>query len=576
MIELFGFEFRRKEEIEPPSFAGRTWDDGASQVSAINGALGGSYGLVLDVDGSIRTEGELISRYRQMAEQAEVDKAIDEIICEMVAGDFTVKIVLEDLKQSPQVLKAITDCFSEVTELLNFRLYGYDIVRRWYIDGRCYFHVIIDKAHPEAGIQELRYIDPRKIRKVREIIKKQVRGGTVNAGDAVVSQTKNEYFVYSDRGFFQNRIMAGGVPTGGPSDQTTGLRIAKDSIIHTTSGLIDSQGTRVLSYLHKAIKPLHQLRALEDAALIYRLVRSPERRIWYIDIGNLPKLKAEQYVQDIMAKHKTKIQYDATTGEVRNERKFWTMLEDYWLPVRDGRGTKVDVLPPGAAFNQIDDILFFQRRLYESLHVPMSRLDPENHYTEDVATGITRDEIKFGKFIERMRTRFSLLFVKCLEKQVVLKQIMTIEDFEKVAPYLRFDFVKDNYFMEQKEAMIMNGRTQLAMGLAPFVGRYYSNEWIRSQILKQTPEEQEEEDEKIQEEAMNPQFQTPLGMDPNAQQEQGEDPAVVADQEAIEAPPNQAKPEPNGNGKTNGEDKKPAKKKSPDFKSVAQLLAKGT
>lgn len=575
MISLFGWEFVRKEDKipEPASFSPRDHDDGAAVIAAT-----GVFGTFVDLDGTVRSESELVTRYRSMAEQGEIDAAIDEIVGEMIAGEYVVKVITDDVKQSTQVKAAIDECFEEIIEMLDFRHHGYDIAKRWYVDGRLYFHIIIDDAKTKDGIQEIRYIDPRKIRKVREVIKKQVRGSTAAVADAVLTQTKNEYFLYSDKGFYAgNRQMQMGGPT---STGTTGIKIAKDTVVHVTSGLTDAIGTLVLSYLHKAIKPFNQLRALEDAAIIYRLSRASERRIWYVDVGNLPKMKAEQYVKDLMTKQKNKLNYDATTGEITNDRKFITMLEDFWLPQRDGKGTKVDVLPPGTSFNQIDDILFFQKKLYMHLHVPIGRLDPEQMYNADVATGITRDEVKFGKFIDRMRTRFSQLFVKLLEKQLVLRQIMTIEDFQKVGPYLKFDFVKDNYFMEAKEQQILMMRSQLATMFMPFIGRYYSNDWMRRNLLKQSDEEIKEEDELIAEELMNPQFQQPM---PGEEQEQDDpsNPAVIADQGAVQAPPNMVPPK-NGQGGPEGQAKKDKKtdkksnKQGVKFKNVASILAKGT
>jgi len=588
LIELFGWLFKRKEDKpEPPSFAPREVDDGATIVSA-----GGVFGTFIDLDGTVRSEAEVVTRYRDMAQQPEIDNAVDEICNEMIASNFPVKIILDDLKQNDTVKTAIEEAFDDVIELLDFRHHGYDIIKRWYIDGRLYIHTIIDEQKPDEGIQELRMIDPRKIRKIREVIKRQVRGAQVGGADAVLTQTKNEYFMYSDKGFNLSGKM-----TGAMSGPSTGIKIAKDAIVHVTSGLTDTMGTLVLSYLHKAIKPLNQLRTLEDAAIIYRLSRSPERRIWYIDVGNLPKLKAEQYVKDIMTKHKNKLNYDAVTGEIQNDRKFITMLEDYWLPQRDGKGTKVDVLPPGAAFNQLDDILFFQKRLYNSLHVPINRLDPDNIYSDSVATQITRDEVKFGKFIDRMRVRFAQLFTKVLEKQLVLKQVMSIEDFEKVSRFLKYDFVKDNYFLEGKEQQIMMSRIEIAMQIMPFIGRYYSNTWMRKNVLRQNDEEIKEMDMEILEEQDNPQYAQPMGGD---QQDDPNNPAVVADDGSFGNPMMQQQPPGGGGGgKPNGGSKPvpaPKKKtKQPDasqnkkqpapvsktspkgnFKSVAKILSKGT
>jgi hypothetical protein len=443
--------------------------------------------------------------------------AVDEIVNEMICLEENkpVRIILDDLEQPDNVKKAIEQGFQETLQLLNFKNSAYDIMRRWYIDGRLYFHAIIDENKTADGIKELRYIDPRKIRKVREIERKKVKGGSpgvdsVITGDATLQITKNEYYIYSEKGF-----SIGNRQNQGPA--TTGLRIAKDAIVQSTSGLTDSTGSMVLGFLHKAIKPLNQLRTLEDASVIYRLARAPERRVWYIDVGNLPKMKAEQYVRDIMVKHKNKLVYDANSGEIRDDRKFMTMLEDYWLPRRDGKGTEVDTLPPGTSFDQISDILYFQKKFYNSLNVPVNRLSPDDKFSNDIiATGITREEIKFGKFIARMRNRFSLLFTKVLEKQLVLKHIMTIEDFQRISKFFRYDYAKDSYFVELKDAQILNGRVELAHAMIDLVGRYYSNTWLRKNVLKQTDEDIEENDDQIAEESMNPQYNMAGEMGPSA------------------------------------------------------------
>lgn len=507
MIELFGYQFQRKEsEIEKPSFAPAQHDDGAITV-----APSGAFGTYIDLDGTVRTEAELITRYRDMTLQPECDAAIDEIVNESISiqDDDPVKLVLDDLEQPAQVKKIIEETFKEVLQLIDFNQSAYDIYRRWYIDGRLYFHAIIDEKNPSAGMQEVRYIDPRKIRKVREVIKKKVRGGeNAVAGDAVITQVKNEYYIYTDRGFnVGNKIT-------GPS--TSGLKISKDAIVYVTSGITDSAGSMVLSYMHKAIKPLNQLRVLEDASIIYRLSRAPERRVWQIEVGGLPKMKAEQYVRDVMTKHKNRLIYDSSTGEVKDDRKFQTMLEDFWLPMREGKGNQVTTLPPGTNFNQLDDILFFQKKLYRSLNVPISRLDPDNAYNVGVATEITRDELKFAKFINRLQTRFSILFTRLLEKQLVLKGIMSIEDFQRISKFFRYEFTQDSYTEELKEQQILTSRMQLVMSIMPLVGRYYSNMWVRKKLLRQDDDDIEKMDMEIAQETMDPQYNAMGEMGPGA------------------------------------------------------------
>jgi len=513
MAELFGWEFKRKKEIEPlASFAPKEQEDGAVIVAA-----GGSFGTYVDLDGTVRTEAELVTKYREMALQPECDAAVDEIINEIMSIDETkiVSIILDDIELSEKVKKAIREEFDNCLNILNFNRQAYEIVRRWYIDGRLYYHILVDEADPKAGIKEVRYIDPRKIRKVREIAKKRVKGGEM--AEAVIQRTQNEYFIFNDKGFnYGNKAV-------GPS--TTGLRIAKDSILHITSGLTDTQGTMVLSYLHKAIKALNQLRTLEDALVIYRLARAPERRIWYIDVGNLPKMKAEQYVRDIMVKHKNRLIYDAATGEIRDDRKFMTMLEDYWLPRREGgRGTEVTTLAGGQTLGQMDDVLYFQKKFLQTLNVPVNRLNSDALFSLGRATEVTRDELKFARFISRLRGRFSAIFIKMLEKQLVLKQIMTIEDFALIQQKIRFDFAKDNYFTELKDAEILDNRISLARNFQDMTGKYYSNEWVRKNVLKQSDDEIEDMDKEIAEEKDNPQYMDPMMqqgmMDPSGDMQQ--------------------------------------------------------
>lgn len=501
-MKLFGFEFKRDLPVEvAPSFAPKEADDGALIVAA-----GGAYGTYIDLDGTVRTEAELVTKYREMSLQPEIDTAVDEIVNESIAIDEEdiVNINLDSVNVPDRVKKAIRDEFTNVLKILNFNKQAYEIYRRWYIDGRLYYHAIISKDAPQEGIRELRYVDPRKIRKVREIGKKRAPGGA-DGSEAVVPKIQNEYYVYNDKGFnYGNKVV-------GPT--TAGMKIAKDSIVHVTSGLTDTQGTMVLSYLHKAIKPLNQLRTLEDALIIYRLARAPERRIWYIDVGNLPKMKAEQYVRDIMIKHKNRLIYDASTGEVRDDRKFMTMLEDYWLPRREGgRGTEVTTLPGGQTLGEMDDVLYFQKRLYQTLNVPVNRLNSDALFSIGRATEVTRDELKFYKFIVRLRGRFSALFNQVLEKQLVLKGVMSIEEWYQIANDIKYDFARDNYFTELKDAEIMQNRANLMMTMEQggLIGKYYSHEWARRQILRQSDDDIEEQDEQIQAEENDPRWNPPM------------------------------------------------------------------
>ena len=486
MAELFGWEFKRKAQEDPVvSFAPKETDDGALVIAA-----GGSFGTYVDLDGTVRTEAELVTKYREMALQPECDAAVDEIVNETMAIDEKdiVKIDLDQLEIPTNIKKVIYEEFKNILNILDFNRHAYEIYRRWYIDGRLYYHVIIDDKDPKAGIKEVRYIDPRKIRKVREIAKKRTRGG--ESGEAVIQKVQNEYYIFNDKGFnYGNKIV-------GPT--TTGLRIAKDAIVNITSGLTDTNGTMVLSYLHKAIKALNQLRTLEDALVIYRLARAPERRIWYIDTGNLPKMKAEQYVRDIMVKHKNRLIYDAETGNVRDDRKFMTMLEDYWIPRRDGgKGTEVTTLPGGQTLGQMDDVLYFQKKFYGTLNVPINRLNSDALFSLGRATEVTRDELKFARFIARLRAKFAILFTKMLERQLVLKGVMTIEDFNNIAADFKYNFSKDNYFTELKDGEILDNRINLARNMQDMVGKYYSQEWLRKNILQQTDDDFEDQDDKI-------------------------------------------------------------------------------
>lgn len=492
-MELFGFELKKKQP-EPVSFVAKQNDDGAVLV-----AEGGIYGTYVDLDGSIRTEAELVSKYREMAQHPEVDTAIDDIVNEVITQEpetKPVELILDDLEQPERIKKLLISEFDEVLKLLEFNQLSYDVFRRWYVDGRLYYHAIIDEKDPKKGIVELRYIDPRKIRKIREVKKKKV------ASNVPITQTGTEYYVYNDKGFAK---------TSGtsalPANSVGGIKIAKDSIVHCTSGLTSMNGDLVQSYLHKAIKPLNQLRSMEDSLVIYRISRAPERRIFYIDVGNLPKMKAEQYLRDMMTKFKNRLVYDAATGEVRDDRKFMTMLEDFWLPRREGgKGTEITTLPGGQNLGQMDDVIYFQRRLYKSLNVPITRLDPEVQFNLGRATEITRDEVKFAKFISRLRNKFSTLFLKILERNLILKGIITPEDWEEFKEVIRFKFAQDNYYAELKETEILRDRIAMLRDIDDYAGKYYSHEWIRRKVLRQSDEEIEEIDDQIADEKDNPQY----------------------------------------------------------------------
>ena len=523
-VNLFGFEIKRKEEAPLESFAPRVNDDGAVVVAA-----GGAYGTYIDLDGTARTESELVSKYREIALEADIERAVDDIVNEMIdtEADTVVDINTDKLEYSDSVKQKIRDEFETVLELLNFNNEAYDIVKRWYVDGRMYFHVIIDDANPRLGIQELRYIDPRKIRKVREVRKKP-------KGNVTVVAKQNEYFVYNERNF----LPAGG-NAGLPMDAgaTQGIKIASDSVVHVTSGLMDKNNSFVYSYLQKAIRPLNQLRTLEDATVIYRISRAPERRIFYIDVGNLPKIKAEQYLREMMVKHKNRLVYDATTGEVRDDRKYMTMLEDYWLPRREGnRGTEITTLPAGQNLGELSDVEYFQKKLFQSLNVPISRLQgSEAGFNLGRAAEITRDEVKFTKFAGRLRKRFSQLFSKVLEKQLILKGIVSEQDWPEISNAINYDFSIDNHFEEFKQAEVLQNRLQNLNNVLPYIGRFYSDLWVRKNVLMQTEDEIQQMMEEIAEEQSQP---TPEGEEDQQQPDQDQGQSNNTPQQPLNIVPN--------------------------------------
>jgi len=488
-LNLFGFTISRQkaeeESLVQQSFAPPSSDDGALTITSA-----AYYGTYVDLDGTAKNEVELISRYREMAMQPEIESAIDDIINEAIVQDDdgkNVKLIMDDLKQPDKIKKAIADEFQTVLRVLNYNNMAADIFRRYYIDGRLFYHIIIDRENPTAGIKELRYIDPRKIRKVRELRKKKDERTGVE-----IMAVINEYYIYNDK------AITGTQSNYGP----VGTRITKDSIININSGLMDSRRAVVLSYLHKAIKPLNQLRMIEDATVIYRISRAPERRIFYIDVGNLPKLKAEQYLRDIMIKYKNKLVYDANTGEVRDDRKFLSMMEDFWLPRREGgKGTEITTLPGGQNLGELEDVKYFEKKLYKSLNVPISRLESSSGFTIGRSSEITRDELKFAKFIDRLRNKFAELFDQALRIQCVLKGICTDAEFIEFKEHMYYDFIKDNNFAELKEAELMANRLSLLQQVDPYTGTYYSMNWIRRNVLRMDDDEiklidQEIDDEK--------------------------------------------------------------------------------
>jgi len=493
-IKLFGFtlgskDVVQKEKPEQASFAlpSATVDDGAVTVTQ-----NAYYGTYVDLEGSVRNEIELITRYREMSNHPECQMAIDEIVNEAITHDEqgrVVEIVLDNLKQPETIKKKIVEEFNTVLKMLNFSNLADDLFKRWYIDGRMFYHIVVNDKNPKEGIQELRYIDPRKIRKVREIKKdRDPKTG------AMIVVSVAEYYVYNDRGTTTQTFT---------SNVGQGIRIAPDAIINVNSGLMDAKNTFVISYLHKAIKPLNQLRMIEDAIVIYRISRAPERRIFYIDVGNLPRGKAEQYLRDIMIKYRNKLVYDANTGEIRDERKHMSMLEDFWLPRREGgKGTEITTLPAGQNLGELEDVKYFQKKLLQSLNVPYSRLEAQEGGLAGLGRSqeVTRDELKFAKFVVRLRNKFSQVFDEAMKIQLVLKGICTREEWDSFKEDIYYDFRKDNNFTELREAELLQNRLQMVQLVDPFVGRYFSNHYVQNKILMMTDEEIEAMQKQIQEE----------------------------------------------------------------------------
>ena len=508
-IQLFGFEITRRktkdEEERQQTFAIPQNDDGAVTVQS-----GSYYGTYVDLDGTVRNEIELITRYREMSIQPELETAIDEIVNEAIVQDESgnsVEINTDELKQPDSIKKKIKEEFEYILRTLDFGNMGHEIFRRWYIDGRLFYHIVIDNEAPIQGIKEVRYIDPRRIRKIREVKKKK----DSKTGMETVAQV-NEYYLYNERGVVG-------------SHSNLGAKIAKDAVVNCNSGIMDAKRAMVLSYLHKAIKPLNQLRMVEDAIVIYRLSRAPERRIFYIDVGNMPTIKAEQYLRDTMVKYRNKLVYDASTGEVKDDRKHLSMLEDFWLPRREGgRGTEISTLPGGQNLGELEDVKYFERKLYKALGVPLSRLEPQQGFSLGRSTEITRDELKFNKFIERLRAKFSTLFDDLLRVQLVLKRVCTEEEWKEFKEYIWYDFLKDNNFTELKDAELLQNRLANLQVVDAYVGRYYSMNWIKKNVLMLSDDEIEEMQKEMDEEQdALAQQQEAMGADQQGQMQPGMD-----------------------------------------------------
>ncbi|CAB4125369.1 portal vertex protein [uncultured Caudovirales phage] len=480
-MNFFGIEIKKKQgkqekaqSVVPPAA-----DDGSTVLSSIN--AGAYYGMVLDVEGIIKNENDLIRRYREIAGYADCDSAVEDIVNEALIADDDkqpVEIVLDDLKVSEAIKTKIREEFTNVLRLLRVEERGHDIFKTWYVDGRLYYHVMIDENRVSDGILEMRPIDPRKIRKIKNITKEKT-----DKGVEIVKKVE-EYYLFNDKGI---------------TEQTTaGIKMSLDSVVFCPSGIVDTNTGMMLSHLHKAIKPVNQLKLVEDSLVIYRISRAPERRVFYIDVGNLPKVKAEQYVNDMMARFRNKIVYDATTGEVRDDKKHMSMLEDFWMPRREGgKGTEITTLPGGQTLGQIDDINYFQNKLYQALNVPITRMKPDSGFNLGRGSEITRDEVKFSKFIQRLRKRFSYLFADTLRVQLIAKKIINEDEWADMKQVIRFDFIKDNFFSELKDSEVLQGRLNMLALIDPYIGKYYSMAWVRKNVLQQNEDTIKEIDKEI-------------------------------------------------------------------------------
>jgi hypothetical protein len=506
-IKLFGFRIVRDEDEDqlPPTPVTPQLEDGA-----INIQTGAHYGIYVDLDGSYRTEIDLITKYRTMAMQPEMETAIEDIINEAIVHDNRgeiVKITMDDLDQPDSIKKMIRAEFKEITKLLDFGAYASDLFRRWYVDGRLYYHVVIDPENPRAGIKQLIYIDPRRIRKIRNITKKKENG-------TEVIDRIDTFYLYNEK-LTNNNVQSPQLL----GSYAGGVKLSEDSVVHLTSGLFDPAKSTVLSYLHKAIRPMNQLRFVEDATVIYRVSRAPERRVFYVDVGNMPRAKAEQYLKDIMTKFRNKLTYDASTGEIRDDRKHMSMLEDFWMPRRgEGKSTEITTLPAGQNLGQMDDVLYFEKKLYRALNVPISRMESQQGFSLGRSNEITRDELKFDKFVDKLRSRFSTIFDELLARQLALKGICTLEEWAQMKQSIRYDFIKDNNFTELKDAELLQNRLNMLSTVQPYIGQFYSRRWVQEHVLQFDESEIEDMKKEMEEEAEEmqdqPQLQQPDGAAP--------------------------------------------------------------
>lgn len=519
-MEFFGFQFTRKKEPQLNSVVPPSSDDGSTVVG---GNAAGYYAQSLDLEASVKNENEAIRRYRDAAMYPDCDSAIEDIVNEAISAEdleHPVEIVLDEVPYSEAIKAKIRSEFQTILTLYNFEEKAHDMFRTWYIDGRLYYNVLFDPKRPKDGIQEIRYIDPRKIRKVKNVTKKKL-----DKNIEVVTGVE-EYYLYNDKGLSDNSSIASSTTPSG----TTGVKLSNDSVIYTPSGITDGVSGTMLGYLHKAVKPVNQLKMIEDSIVIYRISRAPERRVFYVDVGNLPKLKAEQYVTDIMNKYRNKITYDATTGQIANGKRHNAITEDYWMPRREGgKGTEITTLSGGQNLSNLEDVQHFQQKLYQSLNVPMGRMVPSTGFSLGKSSEISRDEIKFSKFISRLRKKFSKLLSDTLRIQLISKGIITPDDWEQVKTFIKFDFVSDNHFAELKQTEIIGARIQTLQMIEPFIGKFYSVPWVKKNVLMMNDAEVQkmtqemEVDQLIQDPALQP---TPLEQNLGALQSQGEQDAA--------------------------------------------------
>ena len=498
-MELFGFEItRKKDELRATevknakSFVPPVDDDGTPVIQQQAGYIsGGAYGAYVDMEGGIKNEAELIRRYRETSLVPECDSAIEDIVNECITSDISDRIValdLRDVKLSDSIKKKIQDEFAHILSLMKFNQNSHEIFRKWYVDGRIYFHKVVDSKRPKLGIVDLRNIDPLKIKKVRNVEKGKDPKTKIERVEKV-----EEFYMFNDKGFDKTSATEGAT-----------VKIAPEAVSYTTSGLLDYSRNVVIGYLHKALKTANQLAMMEDALVIYRISRAPERRIFYIDVGNLPKAKAEQYLADVMHKYRNKLVYNAETGEIKDDRKHMSMLEDFWLPRREGgRGTEITTLPGGQNLADIDDIEYFKKKLYQALNVPATRLEADNGFNMGRASEISRDELKFNKFTNRLQKKFARVFTDMLRTHLVLKEIVTGEEFDKFKDFIQYEFATDNHFTELKEAEILRERLDTLGGIADYIGKYYSNEYVRKYVLRQSEEDIKIIDQQIQDEGGN-------------------------------------------------------------------------